>query len=341
MSFANPILGGDSNLIRQAIKSPNYAAATDGWTINKDGTAEFNNATVRGSVSAGSGTVLLNAGGLNIHSSVTGKQSDININAQFLARLYPDDGQSKAQLVVVGGLGTGGEVLLNAVPSSVPGITFNDGKIIVSRDDAGGDSTPRMSIFPPGIPGKALPTIILSGGNTTLNQSDINLQSDVTRTFGDLQVGGQLDYGSAGSVPKDQIGSTANGNTNSATFQNTLNVTGTHGTVFIAPPSGSVYVSVSCVAGNNTAGSYSIMDWEIRDGNVIGSGSIWRGANENTAAVHQSSTANSQGSLSSFGIATGLTPGATYNAYLCYHVGSGGTSSYNRRHIAVIPMPNA
>lgn len=48
--FRNPITGGQGALVRPAIKSPNYVAATIGWTINKDGTAEFNNVTVRGSV---------------------------------------------------------------------------------------------------------------------------------------------------------------------------------------------------------------------------------------------------------------------------------------------------
>jgi hypothetical protein len=46
--YANSILGGMSNLIRAAIRSPNYATGVTGWTINKDGSAEFNNLAVRG-----------------------------------------------------------------------------------------------------------------------------------------------------------------------------------------------------------------------------------------------------------------------------------------------------
>jgi hypothetical protein len=46
--FSNSILGGASKLIRAAIQSPNYVPATTGWTINKDGSAEFNNLTIRG-----------------------------------------------------------------------------------------------------------------------------------------------------------------------------------------------------------------------------------------------------------------------------------------------------
>lgn len=47
MGFRNPIVGGTS-LIRSAIKSPDYVPGSAGWTINKDGTAEFNGLTVRG-----------------------------------------------------------------------------------------------------------------------------------------------------------------------------------------------------------------------------------------------------------------------------------------------------
>lgn len=46
--FEDPILTGDGSLIRNAAKSPNFVAASTGWSINADGTAEFNNVNVRG-----------------------------------------------------------------------------------------------------------------------------------------------------------------------------------------------------------------------------------------------------------------------------------------------------
>jgi hypothetical protein len=48
--FGNAILGGASKLIRAAIQSPNYLAGVAGWTINKDGSVEFNNGTFRGTI---------------------------------------------------------------------------------------------------------------------------------------------------------------------------------------------------------------------------------------------------------------------------------------------------
>lgn len=47
MGFIDPIVGGISLRI-PAIRSPNYVPGVSGWTINIDGSAEFNNLTIRG-----------------------------------------------------------------------------------------------------------------------------------------------------------------------------------------------------------------------------------------------------------------------------------------------------
>lgn len=59
MGFTNPITGQNGALIRSSIHSPNYVAGSTGWTINKDGTVEFNSGTFRGNVVlSGSGAIL-------------------------------------------------------------------------------------------------------------------------------------------------------------------------------------------------------------------------------------------------------------------------------------------
>lgn len=50
--FDNPIVAGLQLLI-DAIQSPNYVAGVSGWTINKDGTVEFNNGLFRGTITNG------------------------------------------------------------------------------------------------------------------------------------------------------------------------------------------------------------------------------------------------------------------------------------------------
>lgn len=49
IEFNDPVVGGTA-LVRAAIHSPDYVAGSTGWTINRDGTAEFNSITVRGTL---------------------------------------------------------------------------------------------------------------------------------------------------------------------------------------------------------------------------------------------------------------------------------------------------
>lgn len=149
-----------------------------------------------------------------------------------------------------------------------------------------------------------------------------------------LVIGGS---GKPTSQPVQAEGSTANGTTTSTSFTNSLTATGIHGVAFIAPPSGRVWVLGRALAGNVNAGAFCHLDVEVRAGSTVGSGSVWRAANNATASAFQSDSASQQGSLTADCLVTGLTPGSAYNAALCYFVGAG-TGSYNRRHITVLPQ---
>jgi hypothetical protein len=82
MPFSDPIVGG-TTLVRPAIHSPNYVAGTSGWSINRDGSAEFNNLTARGTVVVGNppGQVTLDEDGSGngqlIASGADGSQTAI------------------------------------------------------------------------------------------------------------------------------------------------------------------------------------------------------------------------------------------------------------------------
>lgn len=49
MAFDNPIVAGNV-LIREAVRSPNYVPGTSGWSINRDGSAEFADVDIRGTL---------------------------------------------------------------------------------------------------------------------------------------------------------------------------------------------------------------------------------------------------------------------------------------------------
>jgi hypothetical protein len=48
MSFTNSIVAGGGSLVRSQIKSPNFVTGVSGWIIRRDGSAEFDNLTIRG-----------------------------------------------------------------------------------------------------------------------------------------------------------------------------------------------------------------------------------------------------------------------------------------------------
>lgn len=56
MAFADDPIAGDT-LIRPAVRSPDYNPNTAGWSIERTGYAEFNNANVRGTLNADTLTV--------------------------------------------------------------------------------------------------------------------------------------------------------------------------------------------------------------------------------------------------------------------------------------------
>ena len=66
--FTNPVVGG-TTLIRPAIQSPNYVAGTSGWSINQDGSAEFNGVTIRGTLQ--SSNYVLNTSGWQLNNNGT------------------------------------------------------------------------------------------------------------------------------------------------------------------------------------------------------------------------------------------------------------------------------
>lgn len=51
--FSNFVANASGMLVRTVLKSANYVAGSLGWQIGKDGSAEFNNATIRGSLAIG------------------------------------------------------------------------------------------------------------------------------------------------------------------------------------------------------------------------------------------------------------------------------------------------
>lgn len=130
--FSNPITGGQGALVRPAIKSPNYVPGVSGWSINRDGSAEF--ADLRLHFNGNFGRMELVDGEirffdlnnvLRIRLTVDGTGT----NAPSI-ELYDAAGQLRAQFTSEG----------NAAAPSL--LLFDVGGITVARMDADGQYSP-------------------------------------------------------------------------------------------------------------------------------------------------------------------------------------------------------
>lgn len=82
MPFSNPVVGG-TTLIRPSIHSPDYVANTSGWTINKDGSAEFNDVTIRGD--AQSDNYVAGSAGWKLDHLGNAEFNDVTIRGDFIS----------------------------------------------------------------------------------------------------------------------------------------------------------------------------------------------------------------------------------------------------------------
>lgn len=185
-----------------------------------------------------------------------------------------------------------------------------------------------------GISGVVIPDVPVLGSATFAVGSSVQI----------LSYRGSLLVLGAGGITTSQAfeSLTANSNSGNATSTggtNTLTGSngGIHGVAFIAPASGQVHVIGRCSAGNNAAGGFTLLDFEVKIGATIGSGTTFRGPSDVSSSSFESAVANQFGSHTTSGLVTGLTPGSTYNAALVYKISGGTSSSWNRRYISVDP----
>lgn len=69
-SFQHDIAGGQGNLIATSVQSPNFVHGSTGWQVKKDGSAEFNNLTIRGTFNGNN--FVLNSTGFFLYSGTPG-----------------------------------------------------------------------------------------------------------------------------------------------------------------------------------------------------------------------------------------------------------------------------
>lgn len=183
ISFESAVVAG-TTLIRSAIQSPNYVAGVSGWTINQDGSVEFNDAFIRGQIEAGNGAVRLNAGGVKVDGPAL--QFDINFVGGFLARRILDDG-AYGQLTMADstpGSIFGGGIFLNPPDPTPNGNAYSlQGATFVFTNTVGAVDTGVTRMRSPGFTGLDVSGINLSGESSDgLTRPAIEMQGDVSIT---------------------------------------------------------------------------------------------------------------------------------------------------------------
>lgn len=132
MSFKNPIVGTE-DLLRPAVRSPNFLAGSAGWRIAQNGGAEFNSVTVRGSVLAGD--LTMTTGG-RLRSAASGARLEIGgaggISGYPSMQFYDSGGVNG-----MGIAGTDTELRLLAQNSAANLYLYNNGAAILGVSGAG------------------------------------------------------------------------------------------------------------------------------------------------------------------------------------------------------------
>jgi hypothetical protein len=119
MPFENSITGGQGALVRPAIKSPNFQTGVQGWSINRNGSAEFNNVIIRGDFEVGNATT---------HFLITG-----TIPAELVTHYAPRvmisvaiSQQSAGNYIYVGLLNTGSGSQVTGTVSAGVVVEYNE-----------------------------------------------------------------------------------------------------------------------------------------------------------------------------------------------------------------------
>lgn len=201
MSFSNSIIGGAAALIRAAIKSPNYVPGSAGWSINKDGSAEFSNLTLRGTFNGND--FIIGSSGIFFYNGA-GAAGNPPIFAVCAPGITQDPfGNTVSPVLNIGPLSaahagfdnSGVEYLADS--TGTPRIVIDPGQRVIEFLSASGlGSTPLLTIasaagtdsfgggaFPAGINLSGLP---LQAGNTIVNTNGVFTYSALPPAAGGL-----------------------------------------------------------------------------------------------------------------------------------------------------------
>ncbi len=277
MPFSNPIVAG-STLVRPAIRSPDYVPGVSGWSINRDGTAEFNNINIRGSGNFGpnpgqhieitsTGRILIYDASNDLVGQIDGTALDLqNLATGSYLRLEP----------------TTTEVRMELGPPDRIGFTYDAGAIFCFSDAGNGDAN--IQLVSPTVNGGDQAGVLVYGENTTSGTpASIFLIADRIRVVpGEILDSGGFQY------PRVQATQFA---VNNAAASASFNVAVTFPTSFPTGKIPTVVQNLNIPAGagipykSHIVAGPTISGFTVRIYSVTGVGAAWTGNIDYIAAI--------------------------------------------------------
>lgn len=147
MAFNNPIVDGRDQLVRSAVKSPNYVTTLSGWSINKDGSAEFSDLTIYFPI-PGQGAIVIENGELIVYNDDNDPLIRLGIDPAV-----PHDARLLIQSTLVNSptikiyVTTGNQPIMEFKPGELSGYTAWAPGSIIGADD--GIDQPYLQIKSP------------------------------------------------------------------------------------------------------------------------------------------------------------------------------------------------
>ena len=181
--FNNPIAGGDF-LVRPQLQSPNFVTGVSGWSINRDGSAEFQNLLARATI------ILGNVSGAHILLDSTTGVIQVFNSSGTLVGIIDSTGQIKVQDPT-----TGAFVSLLVPPGDLPQIqvrTVDFGghtfaPAVVTSDTATVPDRARLLIKSPSMDGQEVAGIVIEGAHVDSGAVFINTFDGLGATTGNAR----------------------------------------------------------------------------------------------------------------------------------------------------------
>lgn len=201
MGFSNSIIGGASKLVRPAIQSPNYQAGVAGWSINRDGSAEFVGLVLRTGTTGRYIVIGANGGNeIDFYSGVTGETAPAHIRVDVTGGPPATDGLLELAAPSIAG-GTPAKVTLESSTSTSTIALESPGVVSIlpattCEISAGG------SVQVAGLSGITLDpqsgACRVVGPFQVDSASTLGVHGQTTTTGGDMTVTGNLTVGGVG-----------------------------------------------------------------------------------------------------------------------------------------------